>query len=414
MKESKTLYWKLSAYFFFFFFTWSSSYSLFSIWLGQEMNLSGTETGIIFSANAIFALCMQPLYGYISDKIGLKKNILFFISILLVFVGPFYIYVYGPLLKYNVLLGAIVGGLYLGTAFLAGIGAIESYVEKIGRKYGFEYGKSRMWGSLGWAAATFFAGQLFNVNPNINFWVASISAVILVGIIMSVKVEVTNQEIKRAQSVTLKDVWQLFLLKDFWFLMMYVIGVACVYGVYDQQFPVYYSSLFPNEAMGNQVFGYLNSLQVFLEAGMMFLAPFIVNKLGAKNSLILAGFLMAFRIIGSGLVVGPIGISSMKLIHAVELPIMLIAIFKYLAANFDTRLSSILYLVGFQFAKQVGESILSPIAGQLYDSIGFRQTYIAMGIVVLIFTILSVFTLLNSKKNKNGTNQPVGRLEEAV
>ncbi|MBL5768111.1 MFS transporter [Heyndrickxia sporothermodurans] len=413
MKESKTLYWKLSAYFFFFFFTWSYSYSLFSIWLGQEMKLSGTETGIIFSANAIFALCMQPLYGYISDKIGLKKNILFFISILLVLVGPFYIYVYGPLLQYNVLLGAIVGGLYLGIAFLAGIGAIESYVEKIGRKYGFEYGKSRMWGSLGWAAATFFAGQLFNVNPNINFWVASISAVILVGIIISVKVEITNQEIERAESITLKDAGQLFLLKDFWFFMLYVIGVTCIYGVYDQQFPVYYSSLFPNEAMGNQVFGYLNSFQVFLEAGMMFLAPFIVNKLGAKNSLILAGFLMAIRIIGSGLVVGPIGISSMKLIHAVELPIMLIAIFKYLAANFDTRLSSVLYLVGFQFAKQVGESILSPIAGRLYDSIGFRQTYLTLGVVVLTFTIISIFTLLNSKKNKR-TNQPVGMLEEVV
>lgn len=195
--------------------------------------------------------------------------------------------------------------------------------------------------------------------------------------------------------------------------MLYVIGVTCIYGVYDQQFPVYYSSLFPNEAMGNQVFGYLNSFQVFLEAGMMFLAPFIVNKLGAKNSLILAGFLMAIRIIGSGLVVGPIGISSMKLIHAVELPIMLIAIFKYLAANFDTRLSSVLYLVGFQFAKQVGESILSPIAGRLYDSIGFRQTYLTLGVVVLTFTIISIFTLLNSKKNKR-TNQPVGMLEEVV
>jgi MFS transporter, OHS family, lactose permease len=414
MKESKSLYWKLSAYFFFFFFTWSASYSLFSIWLGQEINLSGAETGIIFSVNAIFALCMQPLYGYISDKIGLKKNILFFISILLVFVGPFYIYVYGPLLQYNVILGAIVGGLYLGTAFLAGIGAIESYVEKIGRKYDFEYGKSRMWGSLGWAAATFFAGQLFNTNPNINFWVASISAVILVAIIMSVKVEITNYEMERADSVTLKDVGQLFLLKDFWFLMLYVIGVACIYGVYDQQFPVYYSSLFPNEAMGNQIFGYLNSFQVFLEAGMMFLAPFIVNKLGAKNSLILAGFLMAFRILGSGLVGGPIGISSMKLIHALELPIMLIAIFKYLAANFDTRLSSVLYLVGFQFAKQVGESVLSPIAGQLYDSIGFRQTYLIMGAVVLIFTIISIFTLLNSKKNKSNHYQNVGGLQKVV
>ncbi|MEH6858367.1 MFS transporter [Priestia megaterium] len=400
MKSSKSLYWKLSAYFFFFFFTWSSSYSLFSIWLGQEIKLNGSATGLIFSVNAIFALCMQPLYGYISDRIGLKKHILFFISCLLVFVGPFYIFVYGPLLQYNVLIGAIIGGLYLGVAFLAGIGAIETYIEKVSRKYKFEYGKSRMWGSLGWAAATFFAGQLFNINPHINFWVASVSAVILMAIIFSVKVEMSSYEMEKAESVRLRDVGNLFLLKEFWFFMIYVVGVTCVYGVYDQQFPIYYASLFPTESIGNQVFGYLNSFQVFLEAGMMFAAPCIVNKIGAKNSLILAGFLMGFRIIGSGLVVGPIGISSMKLIHALELPIMLIAIFKYLAANFDTRLSSILYLVGFQFASQIGASVLSPIAGGLYDSVGFSRTYLIMGGMVLVFNVISMFTLLNSKKHK--------------
>lgn len=399
MKGSKSLYWKLSAYFFFFFFTWSASYSLFAIWLGQEINLNGSETGIIFSVNAIFTLCMQPLYGYISDKLGLKKHLLLMISFLLLFVGPFYIFIYGPLLQYNILLGAIVGGIYLGSAFLAGIGAIESYIEKVSRKYQFEYGKSRMWGSLGWAAATFFAGQLFNLDPNINFWVASVSAVILLAIIMSIKIEMTDNEKDRADSVRLKDVGQLFLLKDFWFFMMYIIGVTCVYSVYDQQFPLYYASLFPTAALGNQVFGYLNSFQVFLEAGMLFLAPFIVNRIGAKNSLIVAGFLMAFRIVGSGLVGGPVGISAMKLIHALELPIMLIAIFKYLAANFDTRLSSVLYLVGFQFASQVGASILSPLAGGLYDSVGFRHTYLIMGIVVLCFTVISIFTLLSSKKS---------------
>ncbi|ALC83550.1 MULTISPECIES: MFS transporter [Bacillus] len=420
MSKSKTMYWKLSGYFFFFFFTWSASFSLFSIWLGQEINLNGAATGIIFSVNAIFALIMQPLYGYISDKIGLKKNILLFISLLLVFVGPFFIYIYGPLLKFNILAGAIVGGLYLGVTFLSGVGAIETYIEKISRKYKFEYGKSRMWGSLGWAAATFFAGQIFNINPNLNFWIASISAIILVAIILSVHVEMTDFEIVRADSVSIKDIGNLFLLKDFWFLMMYVIGVACIYGVYDQQFPIYYSSVFSSEALGNQVFGYLNSFQVFMEAGMMFLAPFIVKKIGVKNGLLLAGFLMAFRIIGSGMVMGPVGISSMKLIHALELPIMLIAMFKYLAAHFDTRLSSILYLVGFQFATQVGTTILSPIAGMLYDDYGFRNTYIIMGAVVLLFTILSIFTLLTEKKQTSRgiqletANQPtIGGLPNA-
>lgn len=414
MSKSKEMYWKLSAYFFFFFFTWSASYSLFSIWLGQEIQLNGAATGIIFSVNAIFALCMQPLYGYISDKIGIKKNILVFIAALLIFVGPFYIYVYGPLLKYNVFLGAAVGGIYLGTSFLAGVGAIESYIEKIGRKYNFEYGKSRMWGSLGWAAATFFAGQIFNMNPNINFWIASISAIVLFVIVISVSIEMTDREIERAESVKIRDVGKLFLLKDFWFFMIYVLGVTCFYAVYDQQFPLYYSSLFATKALGNQVFGYLNSFQVFMEAGMMFLAPFIINKIGPKKGLILAGLLMSFRIIGSGVVVGPVGISCMKLIHAVELPIMLISIFKYLAANFDTRLSSVLYLVGFQFASQIGASIISPIAGRFYDIIGFRHSYVIMGVIVLSFTIISMFTLINSAKKQKLSKFLNGKKEIAV
>ena len=405
MSKSKVVYLKLSAYFFFFFVTWSASYSLFSIWLGQEINLSGADTGIVFSVNAIFALCMQPLYGYISDKIGLRKSILTFISVLLIFVGPFYIYVYGPLLKYNTILGAVVGGIYLGTAFLAGVGAIESYVEKIGRKYNFEYGRSRMWGSLGWAAATFFAGQLFNINPNINFWIASISAIILFFIILSISIEMSDEDLEKAQSVKIKDVCLLFKLKEFWLFILYVIGVTCFYNVYDQQFPLYYSSMFSSKEIGNQIFGYLNSLQVFLEAGMMFMAPFIVNKIGAKKGLILAGLLMSFRIIGSGLATEPILISCMKLLHSVELPIMLIAVFKYLAANFDTRLSSILYLVGYQFASQVGATVLSPVIGRFYDTVGFSSTYIIMGCIVLVFTIISMFTLTSAKKENLDTTK---------
>ena len=405
MSKSKVVYLKLSAYFFFFFVTWSASYSLFSIWLGQGINLSGADTGIVFSVNAIFALCMQPLYGYISDKIGLRKSILTFISVLLIFVGPFYIYVYGPLLKYNTILGAVVGGIYLGTAFLAGVGAIESYVEKIGRKYNFEYGRSRMWGSLGWAAATFFAGQLFNINPNINFWIASISAIILFFIILSISIEMSDEDLEKAQSVKIKDVCLLFKLKEFWLFILYVIGVTCFYNVYDQQFPLYYSSMFSSKEIGNQIFGYLNSLQVFLEAGMMFMAPFIVNKIGAKKGLILAGLLMSFRIIGSGLATEPILISCMKLLHSVELPIMLIAVFKYLAANFDTRLSSILYLVGYQFASQVGATVLSPVIGRFYDTVGFSSTYIIMGCIVLVFTIISMFTLASTKKENLDTTK---------
>ncbi|AJA49231.1 lactose permease [Clostridium pasteurianum DSM 525 = ATCC 6013] len=398
--KKRIMYWNLSAYFLLFFFAYASCFSFFAIWLGEKINLTGAQTGIVFSVNAVFAMIFQPIYGYISDRIGLKKYVLYFITALLALAGPFYIYVYGPLLKSNFIVGALIGGLYLGLTFIAGCASVESYIEKAGRKYDFEFGRARMWGSIGSASAAFVSGRVFNISPNINFWMATVSAAVLIILVLFMRVDVSTVEAKQAESVGFKNVKELFKLKDFWFFMIYMVGAVCVYMVYDQQFPVYYASLFPSKELGNQVFGDLNSLQVFMEAGMMFLAPVIVNKIGPKRGLILAGIIMTGRMVGSGIVSDPYSISVIKLIHSFEYATLLVSIFKYLADNFDTRLSSVLYLVGFQFATQIGTTVLSPIVGKMYDRVGFRETYLFMGILVLVFTIFAAFTLINEKKDE--------------
>ena len=159
-------YFALSAVSFLHLFAWSAAMSFFAIWLGQHLGIGATKTGLLYSANALAALCMQPVLGFISDKIGLKKTLLFTILIILLLIGPFFIYIYGPLLVSNFYLGAILGGIYLGFIFNAGYGVIDSYINKVSIKYGFEYGRARMWGSFGWAAATYTTGIAMNINPN--------------------------------------------------------------------------------------------------------------------------------------------------------------------------------------------------------------------------------------------------------
>lgn len=394
MKKSSN-YWLISGFVFFYFFAMISTTSLFPIWLGQTIKLNGVEVGIIFSVNAIATLCVQPLFGFISDKISLKKHLLWIITLFIMFVGPFFIYVYEPLLKYNIFVGAIVGCIYMSVAFLAGLGAVESYAERSGKKHNFEYGRVRMWGSLGAACAAFFSGQLFNINPSINFWVSSASSIVLIIFLLCTKVVISKEEEKKANSLKLNDGLILLRNKTFWTFLLYVLGVACIYSVYDQQFPVYYSSLFPTKALGNQMFGYLNSIQIFVEAGMMFVAPLIVNKIGAKRGLVVAGVIMAIRITGSGLVTGPVGISTMKMLHSFELPIMLVSIFKFISFNFDAKLSSTMYIVGYYFVSQIGQAILSPIVGYWYDTIGFPKTYLILGISVFVFVTAFFFIRTN-------------------
>ncbi|MEA4405076.1 MFS transporter [Klebsiella pneumoniae] len=397
-------YMLLSALLFFFFVTWSSSSSLLSIWLHQEVGLKASETGIIFSVLSISALFAQVCYGFIQDRLGLRKHLLWFITGLLILSGPAYL-LFSYLLSVNILLGSVFGGLFIGLTFNGGIGVLESYTERVARQSSFEFGRARMWGSLGWAVAYFFSGLLFYINPDLNFQVASCSGLIFFCLLARLKMAAPASMEKLeigAKKVSLEDALRLLALPRFWALIFFVVG-TCIYGVYDQQFPVYFSSQFPSLREGNEMFGYLNSFQVFLEAAGMFCAPWLVNRIGAKNGLIFAGMVMALRMIASGLVEGPLLISITKLLHAVELPILLVAIFKYNSLNFDKRLSSTIYLVGFACTSSVIGTVLSPLAGFSYEKFGFAQSYLIMGIIVFSTTFISIFLLRSTKSSSEPT-----------
>ena len=390
-------YFALSAVSFLHLFAWSAAMSFFAIWLGQHLGIGATKTGLLYSANALAALCMQPVLGFISDKIGLKKTLLFTILIILLLIGPFFIYIYGPLLVSNFYLGAILGGIYLGFIFNAGYGVIDSYINKVSIKYGFEYGRARMWGSFGWAAATYTTGIAMNINPNLAFVSASLAALIAIICLSMAKVEISDVEMKKANSVSLKDIKHLLQNKDFLFLLFFMIGVGCVYDVYDQQFGVYFVSQFESQAEGNRWFRELEAIQTFFEAIFLFVTPVIANKLGAKRTLILAGTIMSIRIIGSSLEWGPLWIAAVKCIHSFEKPLFLVGQFKYISKNFDLRLSASIYL-GCLCTSSICASIFSPFFGSMYESIGFSQSYLYIGIVAGICTLISQKLLISDNK----------------
>lgn len=81
--------------------------------------------------------------------------------------------------------------------FNSGCGVIDSYIDKISRRYHFEYGRVRMWGSLGWAAAAWIVGKYIDSNPNLAFWLASIAIVIAAFCFMLTKIELTEAEMEK-------------------------------------------------------------------------------------------------------------------------------------------------------------------------------------------------------------------------
>lgn len=393
-------YYILSALLFLFFVSWAGCYSLLAIWLQRFFHLSGQETGFTYAVFSVTAFCLQPVYGFIQDKLVLRRNLIFYLGVLLSLCGPYYIFVCEPLLETNTTLGGVAVGVYMGLAYQAGIGVLESYTERFGRRTGFEYGHARMWGSLGWAATVAVTGIFINIDPHINFWLSTAAGLVFLALLSALKTSKYSLSTpddhpgtgKKQSGVTLQQAVGLLSLPKFWALALFVCS-ASIYLVYDQQFMVYYSHMFDNPEEGTEMYGYLNSVQVFLESGCTFLAPFLINRIGAKRGLLLGGTIMFLRIFLSGMVESTVALSCVKLLHGPEVPIVMISVFKYITTRFNPALSATMYLVGYQMVSQVISAVLAPVAGYGYDKFGFADTYIAMSVVVLVSVVISAFLL---------------------
>ncbi|MEJ5071597.1 oligosaccharide MFS transporter [Enterobacter ludwigii] len=387
---------KMSSFIFLYFFTWSSSFGLYALWLSQKVGLDSITIGSVFAINGVFAVIMKPIYGYIMDKIGMSKWLLYFVCAVSALMAPFFIFVYQPLLLSHTTLGIIIGALYLSLGWYAGVAASESYADRFSRLYNLEFGRIRMWGSLGWALAASLSGVLFNLTPLANFLVSSGTSVLMLLVLISLKIgdeQLRSNNVIADNKIVFSDVVTLMKNRKFWMFSLYVAGVAWMMFVAEQQFPRYFVSFFATKEQGNAWYGYLSMIQSGTEFVMMMFIPMLVNKFGAKKGLLLCGLVVGARLIASGLTTDPLAISIIKPLYGMEIALLLISVFKYIAEHFHKKVNATMYLLGYQAMIYVGSVVVAPPAGYLYAKIGFEQTYLMMGCCALFFTLVSTLTL---------------------
>ena len=106
---------------------------------------------------------------------------------------------------------------------------------------------------------------------------------------------------------------------------------------------------------------------------------------------------MSVRIIGSAFATSALEVVILKTLHMFEIPFLIVGCFKYITSQFEVRFSATIYLVCFCFFKQLAMIFMSILAGNMYESIGFKGAYLVLGIIALSFTLISVFTLSGAK-----------------
>src|SRR5699024_7874905 len=125
--------------------------------------------------------------------------------------------------------------------------------------------------------------------------------------------------------------------------------------------------------------------------------PFVINRIGAKRGLQLFALVLVVRVVGSAFFTHTYLLIFWRLLAAVEMPLMLVSVMKYITRMFDVRISATAYMIGFSLARQVGIVVFSWVCGIAYYVIRFCLSCVSRGAVVRLVVLLAGWLMADDR-----------------
>src|SRR6185436_1247109 len=131
--------------------------------------LTGTQSALILSITPIMMFVVQPVYGFLADKLGYKKTLL--LSTLLASIS------YLGYLRDNGFAGLIIVTMVMSLFYNTIQPVLDSMALQIAKSNSkFSYGSLRFFGAAGFAFTTIITGQVIDaIDITVIFVVSSIT-----------------------------------------------------------------------------------------------------------------------------------------------------------------------------------------------------------------------------------------------
>ena len=129
----------------FFFLAYSLFSTLISVYM-QDLGYSNAQVSMVVSASFFASMLAQPIFGVLSDALGIKKIFLF--SFLAMMVGAVFFMKatqFWQLLVWYSLVLMLVNG-------------VNPVMDVLAAQSPYTYGKIRIWGTIGYALGSQLAG----------------------------------------------------------------------------------------------------------------------------------------------------------------------------------------------------------------------------------------------------------------
>lgn len=358
----------LGAYYFFFFVAFGALYPMLPLFL-REQGMSGQQIGIITGIGPVMTVLFQPLWGMIVDRWQAQRLVLFGTLGIAALLSVLYPQVDGYLLFLT---------LFAGMAMFhsSGVPILDSISLRTVQQYGGDYGSLRLWGAIGFAVASWFAGKMADLSGLQSIFYVYAGAMVACVLLTRALPKDSNQ----MKFELRKGLGKLVRLPRF---LVFLFGTFLIFGTIQAN-NSYYSIFFT--AIGGNVAGVGLSFLIAAgsEAPVMRFAGRAIQRTGLTWALVISGLISALRWLFYGYEPSPTLVMSLLFVQGLSTGLYLPAAAQFVRENTPEEIRVTALGIYSAIGNGLGSMAGTMVGGLLLDSVGIFGTYTVFGVASLV------------------------------
>lgn len=365
----------------FYYLSWAIFSALISIYL-LDKGFKASEVSLVVSTSFLTSMIFQPVIGMFSDRYDVKK--VNFVLFTLAGIGGLAFMFASSLITITI-----------GYSFvLTLINGTNPVMEKIASSSPYQYGKIRIWGTIGYATGSWLAGMIYQlISPSaifICFIITMILCIIgLLGTQTPSELGQNNEEKTKTST----------LLHNYKYL--YYLIIAAIFQGITNMANTYIPAMFQNDGLKVSLVSTILSFAVLCEAPLVLFSHKFMDKLTNKRLLIIAYSMITIQFLCYALNVWlPLKV-IITLITKHPSGMLFIMINLKIVSTLVPKEHQITALAFVQTLRNLSSIIFQNIAGQILD-ISSYQILFALSLIVIVvgFVLVILFKVPSGKDQK--------------
>lgn len=365
----------------FYYLSWAIFSALISIYL-LDKGFKASEVSLVVSTSFLTSMIFQPVIGMFSDRYDVKK--VNFVLFTLAGIGGLAFMFASSLITITI-----------GYSFvLTLINGTNPVMEKIASSSPYQYGKIRIWGTIGYATGSWLAGMIYQlISPSAIFICFIITMILcIIGLLgTQTPSELGQNNEEKTKTSTLFHNYK----------YLYYLIIAAIFQGITNMANTYIPAMFQNDGLKVSLVSTILSFAVLCEAPLVLFSHKFMDKLTNKRLLIIAYSMITIQFLCYALNVWlPLKV-IITLITKHPSGMLFIMIDLKIVSTLVPKEHQITALAFVQTLRNLSSIIFQNIAGQILD-ISSYQILFALSLIVIVvgFVLVILFKVPSGKDQK--------------